>query len=190
MIKRACVCFILSIGLLFCLSASAWTWTDSDGDGVPDAKDACPETKVGVIVRSNGCDAQVDNDRLCLPTLDEQIYPRTCTQATPLVLNFEFAQAEVMFTQWQVFTRIKRFLQEHDVKLCLLGHTDSVGAEAGNVALSHLRALNVKRILVDDLGFNPDRFQVKGMADTHPVASNDFPEGRAMNRRVELFVEP
>lgn len=189
MIKRSDVSFIVSVGFLLSFTASTWAWADMDGDGVPDVKDACPQTKADVLVDSTGCSGLDVIDRVCLLTLDNKLYPETCTQVTPLVLNFEFAMADVMFTQWQVFTRIKSFLLLHDVNLCLLGHTDSMGGEAGNMQLSYLRALNVKQILVDDLGFDSERFVVKGIADTRPIASNDLPEGRAMNRRVELFVE-
>ena len=181
--------FIVSVGFLFSFAASTWAWVDLDNDGVPDVKDACLGTKAGVLVNSSGCHVMNGQDKICLLTVDDGLYPETCTQATPLVLNFEFAKADVMFVQWQVFTRIKSFLLEHDVNLCLVGHTDSIGSEAGNVELSNLRAANVKRILVDDLGFKPERFIVKGMADKAPIASNVQPEGRAINRRVELFVE-
>ncbi|MFT5704753.1 MAG: OOP family OmpA-OmpF porin [Shewanella sp.] len=189
MINRSGVSFIVFVGFLFCFVASAWAWVDLDNDGVPDVKDACMDTKAGVLVNSSGCDVMDGTNKVCIPTLDGQLYPEDCTQASPLVLNFEFAKADVMFVQWQVFVGIKSFLLQHDVNLCLLGHTDSVGSEAGNMQLSYLRALNVKRILVDDLGFNPERFIVKGMADTQPIANNNLPDGRAVNRRVELFVE-
>lgn len=189
MIKRSSVKIIVFLGFILSYTASVWAWSDFDGDGVPDIKDACPQTKTGVLVDSSGCNELDAIDPICLLTLDSQFYPETCTQVTPLVLNFEFAKADVMFVQWQVFTRIKSFLLHHDVNLCLVGHTDSIGSEAGNVQLSYLRAANVKRILVDDLGFNPERFIVKGMADTNPIASNELPEGRSINRRVELFVE-
>ncbi|NRD74994.1 OmpA family protein [Shewanella sp. VB17] len=84
---------------------------------------------------------------------------------------------------------MKHFLLRYNVNLCLLGHTDSVGSEVGNKQLSYLRALNVKRIFVEDFGFNSERFIVKGMADSLPVASNQLSDGRAANRRVELLVE-
>ena len=47
---------------------------------------------------------------------------------------------------------------------------------------------NVKRILVEDYGFNPNRFTVMGKGISEPVADNRSSEGRSLNRRVEFIV--
>jgi len=67
------------------------------------------------------------------------------------------------------------------------GHTDSVGGEEYNQTLSEHRAEAVRDYLVGQ-GIQPDTASAKGFGKTKPVASNDTPEGRQQNRRVELVV--
>ena len=72
------------------------------------------------------------------------------------------------------------------------GHTDSAPTDpAGpwetNWELSTARATNVLHYLVD-FGVQENQFQVAGFADTEPIASNETPEGRAYNRRVDIII--
>ena len=72
------------------------------------------------------------------------------------------------------------------------GHSDPVPIQTrqfpSNWELSASRATSVLRELVRD-GVDPGRLRAVGYADTHPIASNDTPQGRAANRRVELIME-
>ena len=71
------------------------------------------------------------------------------------------------------------------------GHTDNTpisGRYPSNWELSTARATTVLRELIEGHGISPARLQAAGYADERPVASNDTPEGRAANRRVELVV--
>lgn len=77
-----------------------------------------------------------------------------------------------------------------DVKLRITGHTDNVGAAAGNLDLSKRRAASVAKVLSSDFGIAAERFATDGRGDTQAVASNAKPEGRAMNRRVEFAKLP
>jgi OOP family OmpA-OmpF porin len=78
-------------------------------------------------------------------------------------------------------------LRQHaDLKLTIEGHTDSVGDDAANMSLSERRAAAVKAYLESQFGIPSDRLQAVGMGETKPAASNDTPEGRQQNRRVEL----
>ncbi|SBP87122.1 OmpA family protein [Thiomonas delicata] len=69
----------------------------------------------------------------------------------------------------------------------ILGYTDSTGSDAINYPLSENRALSVKNYLVSR-GVQPQRIATQGMGSQNPVASNNTAQGRAMNRRVEIFV--
>lgn len=66
----------------------------------------------------------------------------------------------------------------------IAGHTDSVGSNEDNMALSRARAETLKTYLVEAHGIDPDRLVAKGYGESVPVAANDTPEGRAKNRRV------
>ena len=74
------------------------------------------------------------------------------------------------------------------------GHTDNVpihtGEFASNWELSTARATSITRVFLDQRLIPPDRLSTAGYAEFHPVASNDTPEGRAKNRRVDLVVLP
>ncbi len=70
------------------------------------------------------------------------------------------------------------------------GYTDSDGGAAYNLALSQRRAQAVVDDLVARYGIARSRLAAKGFGLTHPVASNATPEGKALNRRVELVVLP
>jgi outer membrane protein OmpA-like peptidoglycan-associated protein len=75
-----------------------------------------------------------------------------------------------------------------EATLAVTGHTDAVGDDDMNLALSIARA----RIVVDwvvERGVPPDRIVARGAGEAEPVADNATPEGRAANRRVEAAVE-
>ena len=67
------------------------------------------------------------------------------------------------------------------------GHTDAVGSEEYNQQLSERRAAAVRDYLVQQ-GIPADAIVARGLGKTQPVASNDTPDGRQQNRRVELVL--
>ncbi len=70
------------------------------------------------------------------------------------------------------------------------GHTDSTGTEEHNLDLSQRRAQAVRDYLARQEALKDYRFEVYGYGESRPVASNDTPEGRARNRRVDVMVVP
>jgi OmpA-OmpF porin, OOP family len=82
---------------------------------------------------------------------------------------------------------IGAMLRDHpDLRISIEGHTDAVGDDAANQALSEERASSVRTYLVENFGVDSSRLESAGFGETVPVASNDTPEGRQQNRRVEL----
>ena len=71
----------------------------------------------------------------------------------------------------------------------VIGNTDSVGGAEFNQRLSEQRAQAVADVLVSS-GVNPARLRTKGAGEDNPVATNKTAEGRARNRRVEVYVQP
>ncbi len=69
----------------------------------------------------------------------------------------------------------------------VVGHTDSVGTDAYNQALSIRRAAAVKEVLVG-AGISAGIIDVIGMGERDPIASNETAAGRAQNRRVDVLV--
>jgi len=72
------------------------------------------------------------------------------------------------------------------LKLLIEGHTDSVGNAAANLDLSKRRAEAVKAVLVSQFSVDASRLTTNGLGATKPMDSNDTPQGRAQNRRVEF----
>ena len=72
-----------------------------------------------------------------------------------------------------------------DWRLRIVGHTDATGSQARNRALSVERAEVIKAALVQR-GIDAGRLTVSGAGQDRSVATNDTPQGRALNRRVEL----
>lgn len=67
------------------------------------------------------------------------------------------------------------------------GYTDNTGSEELNQRLSQERAESVVNYLISK-GISPSRLKAVGMGWNNPIASNATPEGRAQNRRVELYI--
>ena len=74
-----------------------------------------------------------------------------------------------------------------DVKVKISGHTDSDGADDANLDLSKRRAASVKAELAKSFGVNGDRLVIDGLGESQPVAPNDTPANKALNRRVEFI---
>jgi outer membrane protein OmpA-like peptidoglycan-associated protein len=72
-------------------------------------------------------------------------------------------------------------------RVTVVGHTDNVGGDALNNRLSLDRASSVREYL-QARGIDPSRILVNGRGEAQPIASNDTAQGRAENRRVELFL--
>jgi len=78
---------------------------------------------------------------------------------------------------------------EPEQSVVIEGHTDSRGSDVYNQHLSRQRAESVLAFLVGE-GVPAARLQAVGIGESRPIASNDDPEGRAVNRRVELHLRP
>lgn len=84
--------------------------------------------------------------------------------------------------------RLVAFLNQHpDRTVEIEGHTDSVGADDYNQALSQRRADSVKSCLVQQ-GISGTRLSAAGMGEHRPVAENESASGRQQNRRVEIII--
>lgn len=74
-----------------------------------------------------------------------------------------------------------------DTDITIYGNTDNTGSRAVNERISLERAEAVENYLVSN-GVARNRMTIEGLAYDNPVASNDTPEGRALNRRVEVYI--
>lgn len=74
-----------------------------------------------------------------------------------------------------------------DLKVQIVGHTDSDGDDAANLDLSKRRAASVKNALASEFKINASRMETDGKGETQPIDRNDTPAGKAKNRRVEFL---
>ena len=104
-----------------------------------------------------------------------------------VVKNLFFAtnKTRILSTSEQALTDLYMYLSRNpEVRVKIVGHTDSVGKDAANQKLSDGRANAVMNELIER-GIAADRLQAEGRGETQPVDTNDTPEGRQNNRRVE-----
>lgn len=103
-------------------------------------------------------------------------------------IYFDSGKDIVKSESYASLKEIAKVLTENpDVKIKIVGHTDSDGNDVLNLDLSKRRAQNVKNSLVKDFSIAAERIQSDGKGKTEPLAPNTTPEGKAKNRRVEFI---
>jgi OOP family OmpA-OmpF porin len=102
------------------------------------------------------------------------------------IVEFESGKAELTPAGRAILDEMAVALRKlNNRKVEIIGHTDSAGLRATNQGLSQARAEAVKAYLSSH-GINGDLLSASGQGPDRPVASNDTPEGRARNRRIEF----
>jgi len=105
---------------------------------------------------------------------------------------FDSGSATVSESGLLVLQRIAEKLQATSANLRVEGHTDNSPIHTSlfpsNWELSAARATNVLEYLISNAGIPPQRLSAAGYGEYRPTATNDTPEGRAMNRRVDLVI--
>lgn len=101
---------------------------------------------------------------------------------------FDVDKADLKPAANSTIRTLAEFLKENPQRKILVeGFTDSTGADAYNRQLSQARADSVRHALVRE-GVEPRRIDTVGLGKAHPVADNNTPASRAMNRRVEVTI--
>jgi len=103
-------------------------------------------------------------------------------------LLFDVGQAKLKPGGRQAIANVARFMRERgERKVVVEGFTDNTGSATLNQRLSEQRAKAVRDALVKQ-GIDADRIEARGQGAANPVASNDNPSGRSLNRRVEIVI--
>ncbi len=101
-------------------------------------------------------------------------------------IRFDVNKATLRPESMGVINKIVTIMNENpDIVFSVEGHTDSDGDETLNQKLSENRAETVVNTMIK-LGIASDRLSFKGLGENKPIKSNDTPEGKAVNRRVEF----
>ncbi len=169
---------------------------DSDGDGVYDELDKCPDTPIDVVVDDFGCptisqidsdgDGVYDNVDECKDTpVDAIVDNRGCWVVKGVQFDYKKWGVKPQFNS--NLNNIEIILRKNSgLKIRIEGHTDDIGPMNYNMGLSSKRAQAIKDYLVNK-GIDPSRITTTGLGYTQPIADNDTPEGRALNRRAEII---
>jgi outer membrane protein OmpA-like peptidoglycan-associated protein len=105
-------------------------------------------------------------------------------------ITFQTDSADLKPNFYDVLNSVALVLKEYDKTILeVAGHTDNTGSTEHNQSLSERRAGSVAQYLQSH-GVNGQRVMTVGAGEGHPIASNDTPDGRQANRRVELSLEP
>ncbi|MCP3140225.1 OmpA family protein [Pyxidicoccus sp. QH1ED-7-1] len=180
---------------------------DTDGDGVPDASDRCPDEKG--TAENQGCPAVKDTDGDGEPDASdrcpdepgvaarqgcpEPVSPPPAAEE-PLSLSdrkliFPVGRSEIQEDGARMLDELVGLLKARPgVSIRIEGHTDNTGPEELNRTLSQERAEAVRAYLIQR-GIAGSRLEARGYGPSRPFASNDTPEGRSENRRVEFIVK-
>lgn len=182
---------------------------DRDADGVADAVDRCPG-EAGVPSADparHGCPADRDDDGIpdTADACAEEKGPKTadpktngCPPAVRLVgqqivitdqVNFATGSDVLAPESSKVLEQVAAVMTEHPeiARVAVDGHTDDVGQEKANLALSRRRAIAVVRWLVAH-GVDERRLEARGFGPRRPIADPKTAEGRSKNRRVEFQI--
>lgn len=148
-------------------------YSDLDGDGVLDKDDRCPQTPG--LVENEGCPKIEEEEQEVLNTAFDN-------------LEFETGKDVIKSSSFESLDALAELLiKKEDWKIQISGHTDNVGNDASNMALSEKRAKSVGKYL-ESKGVMRDKMIIQWFGETKPIADNSTPEGRAKNRRVEMEV--
>jgi outer membrane protein OmpA-like peptidoglycan-associated protein len=165
---------------------------DTDGDGVPDYRDRCPNTPQGVGVNADGCPLDSDKDGVydykdsCPRTpVGAKVDERGCWVLKDIL--FDVDKWEIKPKYYYVVDEVAEVLKKNPhIRVEIQGHTDITGSREHNLELSRKRAEAVMNYLIKK-GISRDRLTAVGYGFSRPIAPNTTAEGRAKNRRVELW---
>jgi outer membrane protein OmpA-like peptidoglycan-associated protein len=110
----------------------------------------------------------------------------------PFVINdiyYSTSKADIDQKSYLILDEFAQYMIEHPgIEIEIRGHTDNVGNDAANLALSTERAFEVLRYITSK-GVDGKRISYKGYGETKPISTNDTEEGRAQNRRTEFLIK-
>jgi OOP family OmpA-OmpF porin len=148
---------------------------------------ALPSVKMDRIRFESGA-AMVSNVRIAVGAPDMRNKLLTEGKLVSYGIYFDVNKDVVKPESYGTLKEIAAVLSENpDVKVKIVGHTDSDGADDANLDLSKRRGASVKSELSKNFGIDASRIEADGLGETQPIAPNDSPANKALNRRVEFI---
>jgi outer membrane protein OmpA-like peptidoglycan-associated protein len=146
-------------------------------------------TRLGFMLhRGASCSSYITNVKITTASPDTRNKLLTEGKLVTYGIYFDVNKDVVKPESYGTLKDIAKILNEvPDVKVKIVGHTDADGADAANLDLSKRRAASVKAELIKSFNVSGDRLVTDGLGEGQPVAPNDTPSNKAMNRRVEFI---
>lgn len=170
---------------------------DSDGDVVRDSLNRCVRTNSWTIETAiNKCEGIEEPKPAPVAVVEPAPAPVAAVEPEPIMMavppkynsHFDFDEYDIKKADIPELNEFAAYLnRDCGCKVAITGHTDSMGPESYNQALSVERAQEVAGYLANK-GVTTDRMIVTGMGESAPVADNMTKAGRAENRRVEVEI--
>jgi OOP family OmpA-OmpF porin len=140
------------------------------------------------LSRGASCGSYISNIRITDASPDMRSKLLTDGKLVSYGIYFDVNKDVVKPESYGTLNEIAKVLTENpDVRVKIVGHTDSDGADPANLDLSKRRGAAVKAELVKSFAIDASRLESDGMGETQPVAANDTPGNKALNRRVEFI---
>lgn len=162
---------------------------DSDADGVPDSRDAEPNTPQGNLVNFQGVTIPVT-------TISDTTAPIITTVAPPVVSSmrsepvllsvfFDVNKTSISFLNHEKIASVAKMLKSNpNMKLKLVGNTDKSGTEEYNKMLGQKRSQAVADILINSYGIGANRISIESKGKSDPFSSTNY----HINRRVDFII--
>jgi len=178
-------------------------YLDADKDGVKDSEDDCPE--VAGPPENKGCpysdsdgDGVIDKDDRCPLTPGDptnfgcpiiEVAEAAVLKTAFENLEFETGKSIIRSSSFASLNELAALLVSKPTwNLKISGHTDNTGSDAINMKVSKSRSEAVAKYMKGK-GVASDQLIIEWFGESKPVADNNTPEGRQINRRVEMVVE-
>lgn len=152
---------------------------------------------LGMVFRFGAKDRQ-NKEAVAAPTEERAPAPavvvvpvktRTTDYCSILDLTFEIDKDEIQSDDKENLAVIGRFMKKYpDTTALIEGHSDDVGTNSHNLALSHQRAEGVATYLMDTFKIDPSRLSTVGYGASRPIADNRTQEGKRANRRINAVI--
>jgi len=132
--------------------------------------------------------AMVTNIRIAIGNPDMRSKLLTEGKLVSYGIYFDVNKDLVKPESYSTLKSIASILTENPaVRIKIVGYTDSDGADEANLDLSKRRGGSVKNELIKTFGIDASRLESDGLGETQPIAPNDVPANKALNRRVEFI---
>jgi len=187
---KAVSVFLLVLGLSGCTFVFQ-TGRRSDVQKIQDLSRQVEELSDAKSILEQRLGQEIDDKQLKLQMMEKGLVITVVGD-----LLFDSGKAKIKSSAYPMLDKVAAALQENmaNFNIGIEGYTDNQPIKSSgwksNWELSTARALSVLHYLANEKGISPERLSAIGFGEYRPVSGNDSREGRKLNRRVEIVIQP